>query len=612
MTPTSADANAWVQRGFACQQAGDLAGAEHAYNQALALHPEHPAALQLSGLLARRRGDLGRAEDLMRRSLQADPRQPHVHNNLGNLLDSLERRAEALQSFDNATALDPRHAEAHYNRARVLRALGRLTEAAESLKQAFAHTPAARAPWLQLQAQIEDEQGLPDQALVTLDRALQLEPDRPALLHNRATLLQRKHRHAEALAAHERALALGLDAPDAHYNHGNTLQSLGRPVDAMAAYRRALARQPVHALALYDLARLRWRMGERDFDSELRSATLAEPASAVAPAVHAQLLLRAERYAGAAAAYAMALQRGPQSAALHDGSARCLARLGQFREACAAHELALAMAPLDATLHCGYAATLLMARQAAAAAAQALLACELAPDDAHATALLGLAWRLTGAADATGAAREAWLNDTVRLVGISDLAPPEGYDDMATFNHALEQELADLHRDRVAPVDQTLRHGTQTLGDIFEQGLPLVNALKARISEAIDGYIARLPEDRLHPFLRRRQAAWRYTDSWSSCLGAGGYHTNHVHPHGWISSSYYVKVPPSSQEAGGHPGWLQFGEPDFDCGLRDAVRMRVQPRPGRLVLFPSMFWHGTLPFSEPATRLTIAFDVMPA
>ena len=56
---------------------------------------------------------------------------------------------------------------------------------------------------------------------------------------------------------------------------------------------------------------------------------------------------------------------------------------------------------------------------------------------------------------------------------------------------------------------------------------------------------------------------------------------------------------------------LQFGEPDFDCGLRDAVRMRVQPRPGRLVLFPSLFWHGTSPFSEQATRLTIAFDVMP-
>jgi hypothetical protein len=37
----------------------------------------------------------------------------------------------------------------------------------------------------------------------------------------------------------------------------------------------------------------------------------------------------------------------------------------------------------------------------------------------------------------------------------------------------------------------------------------------------------------------------------------------------------------------------------------------VAPQPGRLVLFPSMLWHGTVPFSARAERLTIAFDVVP-
>jgi Putative 2OG-Fe(II) oxygenase len=30
-----------------------------------------------------------------------------------------------------------------------------------------------------------------------------------------------------------------------------------------------------------------------------------------------------------------------------------------------------------------------------------------------------------------------------------------------------------------------------------------------------------------------------------------------------------------------------------------------------LVLFPSYFWHGTVPFESSADRLTIAFDVVP-
>ncbi len=30
-----------------------------------------------------------------------------------------------------------------------------------------------------------------------------------------------------------------------------------------------------------------------------------------------------------------------------------------------------------------------------------------------------------------------------------------------------------------------------------------------------------------------------------------------------------------------------------------------------LVLFPSYFWHGTVPFSSTQTRLTVAFDAVP-
>jgi hypothetical protein len=30
-----------------------------------------------------------------------------------------------------------------------------------------------------------------------------------------------------------------------------------------------------------------------------------------------------------------------------------------------------------------------------------------------------------------------------------------------------------------------------------------------------------------------------------------------------------------------------------------------------LVLFPSYFWHGTVPFASEQARLTVAFDVLP-
>jgi hypothetical protein len=34
----------------------------------------------------------------------------------------------------------------------------------------------------------------------------------------------------------------------------------------------------------------------------------------------------------------------------------------------------------------------------------------------------------------------------------------------------------------------------------------------------------------------------------------------------------------------------------------------VEPRPGRLALFPSTMWHATMPFDD-GERLVLAFDV---
>ena len=37
-----------------------------------------------------------------------------------------------------------------------------------------------------------------------------------------------------------------------------------------------------------------------------------------------------------------------------------------------------------------------------------------------------------------------------------------------------------------------------------------------------------------------------------------------------------------------------------------------KPEPGKLVQYPTYMWHGTVPFTGDETRLTIAFDVVPA
>ena len=193
---------------------------------------------------------------------------------------------------------------------------------------------------------------------------------------------------------------------------------------------------------------------------------------------------------------------------------------------------------------------------------------------------------------------------------VFDLEPPQGFTDMESFNAALLEELERLHPPTREFLDQSLRGGTQTRGSLFGARYPLVERLKARIDQAVRRYIDDLAGDAAHPMLARRARDFAYRGSWSSRLGDCGFHVNHIHPEGWISSCYYAGVPEAVRDQARKEGWIKFGEPGFDHGL--TWRRALQPAPGRLVLFPSYMWHGTIPFRAPSPRTTIAFDVVPA
>jgi hypothetical protein len=66
----------------------------------------------------------------------------------------------------------------------------------------------------------------------------------------------------------------------------------------------------------------------------------------------------------------------------------------------------------------------------------------------------------------------------------------------------------------------------------------------------------------------------------------------------------YLSLPPGTGEA----GWLTLGEPQQSLGAELGPDRTIEPEPGRLILFPSIRWHGTKPFDF-GERMTIAFDV---
>ena len=189
------------------------------------------------------------------------------------------------------------------------------------------------------------------------------------------------------------------------------------------------------------------------------------------------------------------------------------------------------------------------------------------------------------------------------------LPVPDGYDTLADFNAALEAELDGWHSAASHPLEQSLRVGSQTPRDLRFIDSPALNAFRAAADAPIRDYLESIGHDSSHPLTARNGGGYRMLSWWSVKLRGGGYHVNHVHPEGWISSAYYVRVPECAEDS--KAGWIKFGEPPFPTVPETPPQKWVRPEAGMLVLFPSFLWHGTASIQDNAVRITAPFDLEP-
>ena len=429
-------------------------------------------------------------------------------------------------------------------------------------------------------------------------RAAAERPQSAVAEHNLASTLGDLGDFAGAVAASARALAKGSTAPETWLVRARALQGTGDLEAAEAAFLSAIGMRADYVTAHRDLAQLRW-MRTADVGAALASVDATRvPALA---SVEAVVLMSAGELARAAAVLDRAIAC-TADAGLHLLAANARAALGdadgQLAQATAALRLVpsstdAAKATVEALLHVG---------RVAEGAALAERIAAVAPDDQGVIALLATAWRLLGDP------RHAALCDDPRLVSARTIDVPPGWSTLPAFLDDLAVTLRDRHAWRTHPLDQSLRHGSQTQEDLSQVNHPVLRALFAALDGPIRAHLAQLGAGG-DPVRRRNTGGYRFAGAWSILLHPGGYHTDHVHPSGWLSSAFYVDLPASVAEE--PQGWLAFGRPGIPTAPALPPTRHVRPVPGQLVLFPSYLWHGTEPFTGDASRLTVAFDLLP-
>lgn len=567
--------------------------------------PANPDLLNTAGTVRMHQGRVADAAKLFAQAAKMVPRDPLYAFNQGLALTRLGQTGEAETALRAAVKNKPDFTEALFELGALLHRSGKLEEAERNFRHILRVMPGHVHAKLALGAVLVDAKR-PQDAEPPLRRALTetTDPRLKAQLHLQlAQCLRRQRKDAEALGSLDSAQALFPALPNMALHRAETLQNLGRFEEAMAIFESEIARRPADPELHHDFNALLFQLGRSD--QFLKSYDRAPQSRAILMG-KAFFLTHEKRFAEAHAIYAGLQARDPNDRDAATCTANALSMMNRHGEALAAFEALIARHGGHADVYRRAAEPALLGGDPQKAAWLCDQGLRLAPQDGGTLAILSIASRMLEDG------RDEALNGYDTLVREFDLAPPDGFSDMESFNAELNAELDRLHPETREFINQSLRGGTQTPEHLFPAGLPLVTRLKQRIDEAVARYIAELGEDPSHPLLSRRAREFRYAGSWSSRLRDCGFHVNHIHQDGWISSCYYVALPEAVKDEAGKQGWIKFGEPALDVALKEPIKRTIQPAPGKLVLFPSYMWHGTVPFRDKAARTTIAFDVVPA
>lgn len=444
-----------------------------------------------------------------------------------------------------------------------------------------------------LTARVLRQLNRPREAATLLAEVLSGQPENSVVAHNLAAALGDAGDFQGAIAGANHALGLKPRA-ETWLVLGRGLIAQGDLSQAKRALMSAAGLQPGNRDVLRELSQLIW-MQTRD------------PAAALAP-LHAALKQSSSCELAAMTggiirelgtpreAYDfLKLWADKNSAVVHLAAASAAATFDTHLQLQHA-EAAMALAPTAREARNGWAAALLCAGRPA----EALVALNAwlmgAPDDQHALALRLTALRML----ALPGQLEA--EDYQRLVGVFDLPAPSPWQDHSAWLSELSEALHRLHAFAAEPFGQSVRHGAQSRMDPRFAGEPAVDAAFAAFASALAQY----RKDTAGYLHSRTDPDLVISGAWSVRLASGGHHNDHIHPAGRVSSAFYVEVPEGA--AGQREGWLRFGGVELGGHANLSPEFWVEPRPGRLVLFPSYVWHGTEPFSGSGYRLSIAFD----
>jgi tetratricopeptide (TPR) repeat protein len=570
-------------------------------------YPDHPDVLQLLAMSYKAKGDFHSAKKYLLKLIELFPDNSAFYNTLANCYVDLNDYQRAETMYLKALKLNENALNIYQNLALFYLETDKPERAISLLKNVINKYP-QEIKLLTLLADAYRKAHVFDKAIQFYQQALKINPNYVKALHNLGLTYKLTEQLDYAAACLQQAHKLSPTTAETAYNLANTYFEQNNYNAAEKWYWYALQLKPTDIDVHLTLNEFYWQLNHKDkFGQSFEQAIKQFPAHMALRQHYVELLLNANL-----------LEKAHEQLSLVDQTttnyylvylaAKLAAKEKAFTQAITLFRQSLAI-QFEQKIALDFIELLLFTEHYDEASVFINKLEKEIPFNQLLIAYKGLLWQLMGDE------RVHWLLDYEQFVGVYDLPTPKGYRNLKHFLEELSPVLLEMHQLKFEPLKQTLKHGTQTPGRLFYKPYPVITHLRKAFEQVTLEFIDSLPDDKTHPLLVRKSRNLDFSGSWSVKLKPQGFHVNHVHPQGWLSSCFYVNVPDFSTfpQQNIHAGAIKFGESPLHLGAKEKIGRIVQPTPGLVALFPSYMWHGTIPFDGGIDdfRLTAPCDIVP-
>jgi tetratricopeptide (TPR) repeat protein len=595
-----------LQKASQLLQIGRLDDAKKLASQVWAVNPNNDDAVHIIALCCKAKNDTEGAELHFRKAIKLNKLNFQIVCNFANFLSGLGRLEEALEKYQKTVKLNPSFINGWSGMGAVASKAAKPILAEKAYREIIKLQPNKTLGWHGLGSALRAQDKL-FAAADAFETAVTHDPMNAAAWINLGVVRRLLGELEASINCFDKAEHAGFSGPELLDGRASVLLDQGKASESITVYRQICSNFPHYTEGHDALARILYENDPSvDPADVLRNAAANQKENIALHFKLINLLYEMERYDEALEALHYIGQIANIQPMLVASEAKIREGLGEIKLAGMLFERAIGLQPNDVNLILSYVRHLIKVGDIDRANQQIGKAVRLDPNHQTSWGYQGTIWRVMGDT------REDWLHGYDKYIKSCHIDIPDAFSTTEDFCLALEAVIRPKHVAQNEPLNQSLRLGSQTSGNLFGLKDPMIVEVKEALRKTLLTQIKLLPDDPTHPFLRRKSDMIRFMGAWSVLLKESGHHINHLHPQGWLSSAFYIALPPSVEmETPNHEGWIQFGQPPLNLELNLEPRSYIKPQIGSFALFPSYTWHGTVPFSEGTERMTIGYDVVP-